>query len=1492
MKKKIILGVSLFLMLLTLFALNICAAEPIETWDISATSSDNVTATLYDDYSLVISGTGKMKDWTFYSDVPWYSSYRNKIKSLTIEDGIITIGNWAFSNLTALISVEIASGVEIIGEDAFSGCDSLTSIEIPDSITLIGSGAFADCFLTSLIIPNSVICIGEDAFFNCRKLTSLVIPSSVLDIGDYAFDYCENLTIYTEFESQPSGWCSYWNDTDCPVVWGIDDFGCTSKGLVWVFFSDENIAMITGQINAVGNIIIPEKINEYVVTAINTNAFYGNASLNKVVLSNSVTTIGFGAFALCDYLTTVVIGNSVTTIGYSAFNSCDSLKSITIPSGVTSIDSLAFRGCTSLTIYAEATSQPSGWGSGWNPDNRPVVWGHTHTYEDYICVCGMEQSYIEKWDISATENDNVTATLYDDYSLVISGTGEMKNWTGSSSAPWHSLYSREIKSVTIEKGVINIGDYAFYWCIALERVVINDSVTRIGRGSFLVCAVLMSIEIPDSVTSIGEYAFDGCDALTSIDVDKNNEYYCSIDGNLYTKDLKTLVRYAMGKNDTSFEIPQGVETIGNYAISYCRALTNVVISNSVTSIGYDAFYGCNALISIEIPDSVTSIGDCAFYLCDALTSIRVSKNNEFYCSVDGNLYTKDLKTLVQYAIGKTDTSFEIPQGIETIGNHAFSYCRALTSVFIPDSVTTIGYYAFRNCSSLTIYAEATSQPSGWVSGWNPDNRPVVWGHTHTYEDYICVCGMEQSYIEKWDISATENDNVTATLYDDYSLVISGTGAMMDGISPYDVSWYYPYSSKIKSATIEEGVTTIGNYAFCRCTSLTSVVIGDSVTTIGNGAFRDCTSLTSVVIGSSVTTIGYDAFRNCTSLTSVAIGDSVTTIGSYAFAYCDLLTIYAEAKSKPSGWYSSWNYSNRPVVWGCYIDGWDVSVNDDESVMAYLNPIDNEEDYYILTITGTGKMKDWKYSYSSKAPWYSSYSSKIKSITIEEGVTNIGDYAFEGCTALTSVVIGDSVTDIGSYAFYGCSSLTSIEVSENNTAHCDIDGNLYTKDKKTLVQYATGKTDTSFVIPNGVTTISNYAFYSCDSLTSVVIPDSVTTIGNGAFRDCTSLTSVVIPDSVTTIGNYAFAYCDSLTSIAIPDSVTSIDHFAFAYCDSLTSVAIPSSVTTIGNYAFCNCGSLTSIKIPNSVTSIGDYAFQNCISLISVVIPNSVTAIGEGALSYCDSLTSIEVSENNEHYADVDGNLYTIDLKTLVQYAIGKKDTSFTILDSVTAIGNYAFAFCTSLTSVELPDGIINIGNRAFYFCNSLTSTVIPDSVTTIGNDAFHVRNSLTIYAEAASKPSGWSSYWNSSNRPVVWDYKNTIRGQVFTFKGYSFNEAGSMAVGFDIDYEAKALYEELTGETLEIGVVFAGYSLLNGNQPLDSQGNAITLPDGAVVKFDLTEYDYTYYDFVITDIIDGIKDIPLVISAYINNGAENKYIQENGISDTVSGISYNEANRK
>ena len=215
------------------------------------------------------------------------------------------------------------------------------------------------------------------------------------------------------------------------------------------------------------------------------------------------------------------------------------------------------------------------------------------------------------------------------------------------------------------------------------------------------------------------------------------------------------------------------------------------------------------------------------------------------------------------------------------------------------------------------------------------------------------------------------------------------------------------------------------------------------------------------------------------------------------------------------------------------------------------------------------------------------------------VTSIGYNAFYNCSSLTSVVIPDSVTSIGDYAFYNCTSLTDITVDAKNEYYQSIDSNLYTKDGKTLIQYAIGKTQTEFIIP-----------------------DSVTSIGDSAFMFCRSLSSVVIPDSVTSIVDWAFSYCKSLSSVVIGDGVTSIGYQAFYNCDSLSSVVIPDSVTTIGASAFSNCSNLSFVVIPDSVTTIGSYAFENCSSLSSVVIPDSVTTIGYDAFSSCSKLKNV------------------------------------------------------------------------------------------------------------------------------------------------------------------------------------------------------------------------------------------------------------------------------
>lgn len=321
------------------------------------------------------------------------------------------------------------------------------------------------------------------------------------------------------------------------------------------------------------------------------------------------------------------------------------------------------------------------------------------------------------------------------------------------------------------------------------------------------------------------------------------------------------------------------------------------------------------------------------------------------------------------------------------------------------------------------------------------------------------------------------------------------------------------------------------------------------------------------------------------------------------------------------------------------------------------------------------------------------------------------------------------------------------------------------------------TDTDIVIPdtyNGlpVTSIGDYAFCECTSLTSVTIPDSVISIGDYAFYECVSLTSITIPDSVISIGDDAFEYCASLTSITIPNSVKSIGEWAFCWCISLTGITIPDSITSISDYVFAECESLTSITIPDSVKDIGIGAFIHCKSLTSITIPDSVKSIGLYAFEDCTSLATINFDDTIEKWNsitksvnwDVDAGEYIIYCTngeiekdgTVVYYP--SENLEFTLNDdgksySVTGIGT-----CTN-TNIVIPKSynglpVTSIGKLAFYRQHSLTSITIPGSVASIGKWAFYYCTSLTIYCEVESQPSEWSSYWNPYNCPVVWNYKN------------------------------------------------------------------------------------------------------------------------------------------
>ncbi|MBQ3093616.1 MAG: leucine-rich repeat domain-containing protein, partial [Clostridia bacterium] len=302
---------------------------------------------------------------------------------------------------------------------------------------------------------------------------------------------------------------------------------------------------------------------------------------------------------------------------------------------------------------------------------------------------------------------------------------------------------------------------------------------------------------------------------------------------------------------------------------------------------------------------------------------------------------------------------------------------------------------------------------------------------------------------------------------------------------------------------------------------------------------------------------------------------------------------------------------------------------------------------------------------------------LESVTIPDSVTTIADYAFSFCSSLTSVTLGNGVKTMGEGVFCFCDSLTAIKVNGDNAAYCDINGVLFTKNKKTLIQYPVGKTASSYTIPDNVTTIGGMAFSGCLSLASVIIGSGVTTIEESAFALCESLTSGLIGKSVTALEEGAFSDCYALANVTIPDSVKVIKEYAFAVCESLTSVTMGNGVTTIGEGAFSDCDSLSDVYYGGSKEEWNAIAIGSWNSdLIAATIHYTNPVVKITAQSATAAYASKDQNASVKVTAKGDGLSYTWYIKNPGSTKYTKSSvTSATYSAKMTAANSGRLLYC-------------------------------------------------------------------------------------------------------------------------------------------------------------------------------------------------------------------------
>lgn len=1032
-------------------------------------------------------------------------------------------------------------------------------------------------------------------------------------------------------------------------------------------------------------------------------------------------------------------------IKYGAFSFNPSLEKAWFGSGISYISPDSFYSLKSpSTAYVYGKTSNT-----FTPSNNGLTSAGHSGFTDIVYDATLKDYgiFIDKFKVG----DNVNAYLYntsgDNYLINLAGSGSTYDTFTASTLPgWSATYGSKVTEIIVDDTVTTIGNYLFYGHSALEKVTFGSGLTRIGDYAFANCTAFeaQDAEWNCPVTEFGSYAFANC-SIKNAGIPAT---ITKLGSGVFSGNPVEQISYRATATaaHTADVVPFSGLTDS--------VDTTITIADSVTSVPAFMFYKAE-VEKINIGTGVASIGEAAFSGSKTAEVAIPNGNAAYRVNADGNLYTADNLTIIAYLGKHQDAAYTLATGVNTIAAGAFYGHSYLERMTFDATVINIGKEAFFACEKLeSIAVNDFMDEASFLA-------EVTVGENWSGNAEVIFSGLA------WDIGVTKGA-MTATLYSDGRLAITGSGLMKNWASASAVDWYSKRNT-ITKVTFDGDIQSIGAYAFSGCESLSDCVLPDSVSSIGQYAFFDCKGITFFRVPDKVTTINTYTFANCTSLYWVDCGLGVQSIEPFAFAGCPTAryiaingsatevkgnafqgdknaTLLIVGKQQMTDFtdYTGINDAatgsvDTKVFRICYLKDIEqgrllkrYAANNTTAAIGSTGSYANTSDLYAysfdsnndgkadyLHVAGASAMET-TWADKTQVPW-NEIRETLTKVCVEDDVTSVGPYAFEDCTALTFARIGKGAATFSTHAFYNCSSLKEFlcNVRSFSTGSLTADSNVFVN--------AGASDGFSVVFEDDATRIPGYLFYNCKNLTNLTLGKGISSINSFAFAGCTGMKTLYIKSTKI----------DSTDPKIFTDAGKDSGGFTVELAANVTKVPDNLFYSTDGNpyvtSVFADAGS--------KLESIGSSAFFDCNRLESAYFANCtmLTYIHNAAFKGCTRLVSADFSN----------------------------------CVKLQKINSEAFANCMNLADFTISNdkAITNIGDKAFYNTLAIRTMTIPESVREIGADAFglwvpqqiiYVLGKMSV-GDFSSAPSSWPGNATVIYTNLSWDVSKKQDGSIIAY---------------------------------------------------------------------------------------------------------------------------------